>query len=159
MYFNSLTLYRFWKKIDTNAPIHSNNQKRWFYSIFRERDIVYCVYPPPPSQNVFKSGELLLETISSVKTTCWENKEFALCSKRVFFATATNDDRFNFKTLPKKIVAPGKIFISILQQAFKLPKMSVYISLVHSNGKVFSLWVGGLLVQQRMYKIWVQEMI
>ena len=47
MYFNSLTLYLFWKKIDTNAPIHSNNQKRWFYSIFRERDIVYCVYPLP----------------------------------------------------------------------------------------------------------------
>ena len=47
MYFNSLTLCLFWKKIDTNAPIHSNNQKSWFYSFFWERDVVYCMYPLP----------------------------------------------------------------------------------------------------------------
>ena len=36
--------------------------------------------------------------------------------------------------------------------------MSVYISPVHWNGQAFSLLVGGLLVQQRMYKVRVQEM-
>ena len=121
------------------------------------RRVLYVSFPP--SQNVFKSGELLLETISCVKTTCWENKRVCPMLKTSFFRCSHKWRSFNFKTLPKKIGAPGKIFIWILQQAFKLPKMSVYISLVHSNGKVFSLWVGGLLVQQRMYKIWVQEMI
>ena len=156
MYFNSLTLYLFWKKTDANAPIHSNNQKSWFYSFFWERDVVYCMYPlPHPKTSLNQVNSYW----SCVKTTCWENKRVCPMLKTSFFRYSHKWRSFNFKTLPKKIGAPGKIFIWMLQQAIKLPKMSVYISLAHSNGQAFSLWVGGLLVQKRMYKMWVQEMV
>ena len=159
MYFNSLTLCLFWKKIDTNAPIHSNNQKSWFYSFFWERDVVYCMYPLPHPKTSLNQVNSYWKLLVALKLLVEKIKESAVCSKRVFFRYSHKWRSFNFKTLPKKIGAPGKIFIWILQQAFKLPKMSVYISLAHSNGQAFSLWVGGLLVQKRMYKIWVQEMV
>lgn len=159
MYFNSLTLYLFWKKIDTNAPIHSNNQERWFYSIFRERDIVYCVYPLPHPKTSLNQVNSYWKLLVPLKLLVEKTKSLPYAQNEFFSPQPQMTIVSTSKPIPKKIVAPGKIFISILQQAFKLPKMSVYISLVHSNGKVFSLWVGGLLVQQRMYKIWVQEMI
>ena len=103
MYFNSLTLYLFWKKIDTNAPIHSNNQKRWFYSIFRERDIVYCVYPLPHPKTSLNQVNSYWKLLVALKLPVEKIKESALCSKRVFFATATNDDLSTSKPSQRKL--------------------------------------------------------
>ena len=108
MYFNSLTLYLFWKKIDTNAPIHSNNQERWFYSIFRERDIVYCVYPLPHPKTSLNQVNSYWKLLVALKLLVEKIKESALCSKQVFFAAATNDDLSTSKPSQRKLVLRAK---------------------------------------------------
>lgn len=110
MYFNSLTLCLFWKKIDTNAPIHSNNQKSWFYSFFLRKGRRVLYVSSPPSQNVFKSGELLLETISCVKTTCWENKRVCRMLKTSFFSLQPQMTIFQLQNPPKENWCSGQNF-------------------------------------------------